>query len=197
MPKIPLFIYRSSKTSLTWRGEFGNSTIFTLTFANSGHVLEPHGTTLECGEEGEKMGVRDGRRKIWRKKTAEEKKQQEKVGAHAHEPTWIRSTRLLGRAPIPVEERPIINRSTLRSAHELVAVVEELCLTRLPIGEEELLLSSSTCSGSSLWVGSTGCVENKDLLLLLLSSIDLNFLLSPMPPPTTPPIPDCNLCAKR
>jgi hypothetical protein len=37
---------------------------FLLTFANSGHVLEPHGTTLECGEEGEKMGVRDGRRKL-------------------------------------------------------------------------------------------------------------------------------------
>jgi hypothetical protein len=64
MPKIPLFIYRSSKMSLTWRGEFCDSTIFTLTFANSGHVLEPHETTLERGEEGEKMGVRDGRRKF-------------------------------------------------------------------------------------------------------------------------------------
>jgi hypothetical protein len=29
MPKIPLFIYRSSKMSLTWRGEFCDSTIFT------------------------------------------------------------------------------------------------------------------------------------------------------------------------
>jgi len=31
-------------------------------------VLEPHGTTLECGEEGEKIGVRDSRRKFERRK---------------------------------------------------------------------------------------------------------------------------------
>jgi hypothetical protein len=53
-------------------------------------------------------------------------------------------------------------------------------------------LSSSGASGSSLWVGSTGWLENKDLLLL--SSMDRSFFLSPYPPA---PIPDCNLCARR
>jgi hypothetical protein len=86
MAKIPLFIYRSSKMSLTCRGEFWDSKIFT-------HICK---FRTCAGTPQNNFGVWRGGREDggerWQKENlkeenCEEKKQQEEVGAHAHKPT--------------------------------------------------------------------------------------------------------------